>query len=251
MPPSLNASDIVLMLNRQPVPTEHLHLLIAAMPKSASTFLESALAAIPGLAHCNLVPSFDWREQEIGRAELVMHHHEHYFAKCHLRFSGQTLELMQHYGLKVVVTSRNLFDVVISLCDHYRKGDFQPMAIPPANVRELDDPSLQDFVINFVVPWLIVFHVSWQRCPLPVFRLSYETLVQNPEGTLRDLLHFSGVELPGEVIDQAVFQAKERKERFNRGTTGRGEASLSPERKERIRSLTRFYPGIDFSVLGI
>jgi hypothetical protein len=53
-----------------------------------------------------------------------------------------------------------------------------------------------------------------------------------------------------EHIQLALDKQKKRKNRLNKGVTGRGD-SLPDHLKERVRSFSRYYPGVDFGPLGL
>jgi hypothetical protein len=72
-------------------------------------------------------------------------------------------------------------------------------------------------------------------------------------GTIRGILARFGLgEFAGNVA-AAVARLEDGhvNTRFNVGKTGRGREELSGAQIERIRSLTRFYPDVDFSPIGL
>ena len=67
------------------------------------------------------------------------------------------------------------------------------------------------------------------------------------------MLEFYGLKYSREVIAKTIeaVEADSRKNLFNKGVSGRGKTGLSEAQKERIRSLTRHYPSVDFSLIGL
>jgi hypothetical protein len=63
-------------------------------------------------------------------------------------------------------------------------------------------------------------------------------------------LDWIGVEKTDEEIHSSMLSAGRKKTRKNMGISGRG-SLLSDEQKQKIRTMARYYPQINFSVLGL
>ena len=71
--------------------------------------------------------------------------------------------------------------------------------------------------------------------------------------TIRDLLQTSGFEIDLEKAQGTVttVEGDPDRSRLNVGTQGRGRQLMSEHQIQSIQSMTRFYPSVDFSPLGL
>ena len=122
-----------------------------------------------------------------------------------------------------------------------------------------------DFVIDLVVPWYLNFYCSWfaarAQGEIDYFYVGYEDLFSDPQAMLRGILKFLGESRSEQEIQNAIAMAPEVGRevggpgpgggtRFNVGTIGRGDGTLSVDQKERIRHLGHYYAHIDLSPIG-
>lgn len=74
------------------------HVLVACMPKSASTSLTNAIGAYPGFRKIALAAAYGDREQELCQIRLSRYNHRgNYVAQQHLRNSDWTQRLIDQY----------------------------------------------------------------------------------------------------------------------------------------------------------
>jgi hypothetical protein len=215
------------------------HILVACQPKSGSTFLSRALAALPGMRCVQLTPGYARREQELCESLLSRNRRKAYVAQHHVRWSVVTDELVRRFDLRVVVLVRDLFDAVISLRDHVRResGAF-PMAYLDEGHRALPDAELEAMIVRLAIPWYVNFYMCWRNFPDATL-VRYKDLAARPAETIRRIAEGARLDPTDSQIVQAIDQA--RQSRFNRGIVGRG-ASLAPRERESILQMLRFYP---------
>lgn len=254
-----------------------IRILIACMPKSGSTFLSQSIAQIPGFRRERLVRGFERREQELclvalrKAAEKSQRKRDEFNAELvddatqkpsrapigfvvqqHLRQSKTTARLIDKFDLKPVVLVRNIFDLVLSIQDHYRNlSPAMSMAYVDERIAGMDDSSVQDFIVDMVIPWYINFHVSWQHYD-GCLRLSYEQVMADKKAAVLAVLDYAGAD--ARSLEQTVTRSLEKAEagftRKNVGKSGRG-ASISDDNKDRIRRMAAYYPDVDFSSIGL
>ncbi len=225
------------------------HILVACMPKSASSYLTTILGNVGGLRRRSIAHSFKQREQEIDPLRAAMRSLVPYVAQQHVRFSEGTNDLLRTFGIAPIVLTRNLFDVVVSLRDHVRKHPEIPMAWFTKEHAKLADTELEAAITNLVIPWYINFYVSWHSCPQALW-ISYDDVTKKTPGTIRSICDHVSISASDRDIDDAILKANKSLPRWNVGTTGRGEA-LAPETKSALRRLCSYYPEIDFTKVGI
>jgi hypothetical protein len=232
------------------------HMFIACMPKSGSTFLKNVLCKITGHKDCFFFHAHGQNEHDLYLPTVLKFSMKNTVTQQHSRASHANVQMMQAFDIKPVVLVRNVFDVVISQLDFY-KGPARINTYHQGGFENLDDEQKIDLLIDYFVPWHLQFHASWldaeARQRLPVFWLTYETLIADKPYAVEQVLEFYGLKYSRDNIAKTIdsVEADSRKNLFNKGIAGRGQAGLSEAQKERIRSMTRHYPSVDFSLIGL
>jgi hypothetical protein len=225
------------------------HVLVACMPKSASTFLADVLAELPGIRHAPLTWAYGWREQTLDVVQLARFDLASYVCQQHLRFSADVGKLIAEYRLTPVVLIRNIFDVVASARDHIRNESTEsPMAPLGPDHARLGDAALEELIADLIVPWYISFFVSWQG--VDCLRVTYDEVWMSPFDVISRICERAGIRTNERRVTQAIEAARAKAHRFNKGVSGRGDA-ISPKARERIASFARHFPDVDFAPIGI
>ena len=233
---------------------------IAAVPKSASSFLLRALAAVTGYPITVLTYGSERQEQDLYYPSLVDGYGRSTVTRHHTRATGPNLNLMKRFKIKPVIVVRNFFDVVPSTLDHLRREGFDRFPFLYCNEKfpELEERTQIDCVIEMALPWFFSFYVSWfdacARGETEALWLTYEEMISDWPGTLRSILRFQGIEKSDTEIERAVEDTRglgKDKTRLNEGKIGRGKAMLSEDQTRKILGMARFYPWVDFSRVGI
>lgn len=235
-------------------------IVISAMPKSGSTFLSNALAGIVGYEHGYAACNYFNVEQELYRPKLIDNYGKGIVVQQHFKANPANLQLLQEFGLRPIVQVRNIFDVVVSLRDHLmqeRLGNI-PAVYPSSQFREFDQSAQFDYIVECVVPWYLSYFASWYEAAearrIDFLWVVYEDAGGDWPGTIERVLHFYEIGVDMDRVAQVVEYMKvepRAKTRLNVGVSGRGRATLSAEQQARIVALTRHYPEIDFSRIGI
>lgn len=233
------------------------HLLIACQPKTGSSFLKNALCRITGFRDVFFFHASGQAEQELYLPILLEFATIPTVTQQHCRASEANVQMMQAFGIRPVVLVRDIHDIVVSLHDFYLQGAVRGTFFSPADFAAMTEESRLDLIIDHVVPWHLQFVASWQQVEreqrLPLMWLTYETMMADKPAALRGVLRFWGLEYPPERVEAGVETALAdgRRNRLNKGVSGRGLTGLSPGQKDRIRSLARHFPSADFGILGI
>lgn len=232
------------------------HIFIACLPKSASTFLKNLLLKLTGYRDLFAVYAAGQTEHEIYLPTLREHADSNTITQQHCRASDANVHLMQAFGIRPVVLVRNIFDCVISLLDFYNNGAFKNSYFR-ADWPKLDEETKIDLLIENVIPWYFQFVASWDQAErekrLVLHWLSYEQLTADKCSAVSKLLEFYGLGASARSIEKSIseVESKGRKNRFNKGVTGRGRSGLSNQQKEQVQRLTRYFPSTDFSRIGL
>lgn len=219
------------------------HILLACMPKSASTFLATALSEVKGLRRCRLIPHGGGREQELCPTRLSRYNHCSYIAQQHTRYSAWTQQLITQYRMTPVVLVRDLADCVASIRDQYRR---EPQGVGPTAFFlpghvNLSDAEIEDAIVRFSLPWYFNFYASWRSAKdVPIY--DYEDYTRDSLPVMADILKHAGrATSKSELEDALAVVNKGQVAQFNVGKPGRG-SELSPNAKDLLRAMLDFYP---------
>jgi hypothetical protein len=236
------------------------YLVLAAMPKSGSTFLSHTLCALTGYRHYYLACAYDNIEQEIYLPRVIDGFGCGRVVQQHFKANGPNLEVLNRFDIKPVVVVRNIFDLAASIRDHLvtERLDNLPSVYPPGDFLTFNASRQLDFVIDMVIPWYITYYVSWcqaeKRKQIEFLWVVYEELVADWGTGIRRILDFFGMRKPDVAIARAIETtraAPKERTRLNVGVPGRAYGLLSDSQRERIVRLTRYYPNVDFTRIGI
>ncbi len=212
-------------------------LLIACFPKSGSTYLSKLLQAATGLPEAYLAELGPQREQDLARRKL-RRHARRAVAQQHFKATQDNLALLEQFGIRPIVQTRSLFDVVVSLHDHYdRDAHSLPCGVISAAYAGMKFAERMDYLIAAHLPWYFNFYLSWREAVgrVEMLPLRYEDLVADPAGQLTAALRFYRFELGSERVAAALRKAGEAETRRNVGVAGRGLKLLDPRHREAIR----------------
>ena len=95
--------------------------MIAAMPKTGSTFLSHTIGKVLGYKHSYFASAYHNIEQELYRPRIVDAYGRGTVVQQHVRANSPNIELLKRYGIKPTVLVRNIFDILASLRDHLNR----------------------------------------------------------------------------------------------------------------------------------
>jgi hypothetical protein len=220
------------------------------MPKSGSTFLSNAIAALPYFNMIKLVPDWGRREQELDEECIKAALDINFAAQAHVRYSNATRNLMEKYSIRPLVLVRNIFDVVPSFIDHHRReGLHHPMAFVPDGIEDWSFEDSARFVTAMIIPWYFNFYMTWTETSAKIL-IRYEELILDPNKVLKIIRDTLGLPASDREIKTAIDSVIDSSPRKNVITPGRGK-TLPAECIARIREMASFYHGMDFSDIGI
>jgi hypothetical protein len=233
------------------------HAWIVAAPKSGSTWLTEALTRLLGWPTNNLVSFHGRNEQEIDFRQMLRHPDDHLLSRHqHCRYSEITGEFLRLFHTRVLLQGRNIFDSVVSFRDHLdRETLVVPAAWVPDSYHRLTPEERTDFVVRVIAPYYFTFYGSWfnarQRGWCDFCWLTYEDLLADMPGHVRRILAYLGENRSDAEIEDALTWVKGVNTRRHIGITGRGLTELTGSQRDVIRGLTRYYPDVDFSPIGL
>jgi hypothetical protein len=221
------------------------------MPKSGSTFLWKALAAVTGYARSGL--NANSVIQELDAALFERPDQARSINQIHLIASPYAIGLLNRYAARVIIVTRKLPDIVVSLREFLHSPEVQAGrqrdGVVQGTFFQIDDEFYHlsereqyDFLIDFTLPWYLWYAASWQHhgkeLEQPPVWLSYERLMADPETVIAQTVAQIGVPVARDIGECLGTLGDTR---FNVGVTGRGYELLAPEQIATIQARTARY----------
>lgn len=200
-------------------------LFIACFPKSGSTYLMRLLCEITGFPRAILVQYMGPNEQDFLKTALEQWRFRDGVVQQHMKATHYNLALLKQYGIRPVILVRNIYDVIISLCDHIDNGGpSMPTGYVHRGFFELTQEEKWMFLIRAHLPWYFSFLLSWHEAEgvVSVHWLTYEELFSEQEKVVSQLLQYWDVPVSSERIAKGISSAENQFTRFNQGIAGRG-----------------------------
>lgn len=227
------------------------HIVIACFPKSGSTFMTKAICEITGFRHRNLCDMYNHNEQEVSAYKLRKLRYRSVIQQ-HFKGTHDNVRLLNEYGIRPIVNVRNIYDVILSLHDHFDREDHK--ACTGYVHSEYWNMSLDDrldYLIRVHLPWYFNFFMSWREAVerIDVFPMTYERFFADPVASLKKMLDFTGIDVTTERIDEALGRLKQVNTRLNKGRSGRGDEILTDRHREAVLTMARSW-GVDLDEMA-
>ncbi|MBI9046535.1 MAG: sulfotransferase domain-containing protein [Anaerolineaceae bacterium] len=235
------------------------HIILAALVKSGSTFLTNLLIELTKYDLQYFIYDLGRTVWDIYLPSMIMYKNVNTLTKTHAKATPGNLEILNLFSIKPIVLTRSIFDVVLSMYDHFHKpnGTSGSANFLADDFFELDQETKLDGVIDTAMPQYFAFFASWfdavQKDDLEILWLTYEEMIPNKKETVNRVLGHLGIRKTDAEIEMAIQKVDQKKKEtlFNKGIVGRGEKELSQLQKRRIVSYARYYPRVDFTKFGL
>jgi hypothetical protein len=219
------------------------HIFAACFPKSGSTYLCKVLQALTGFQSGYVAEHGKHNDQDISPRKLRSLKTSTVIQQ-HAKGTYNNLRILRQFELRPIVNVRNIYDVIVSLHDHLRNEDDRvPTGYVHREYWNLSYREQLDYLIGVHLPWYFNFVVSWHEASeeLPIFVSTYERLMTNPSGVLRQIAEFYSMDVSDQAIESAFKSVEGQSTRLNHGIMGRGQAELSHQQRETIWRLARVW----------
>lgn len=218
------------------------HILVACFPKSGSTFLAALLSKVTGFNNAQFVGVWGSNEQNLDPRVVETYRFKNTVVQQHAKGTEHNLELIDRYKMNVVVLTRNLADVVISIHDHIEQEDNKsPTGYFHPEYFSMNRSDKLTFIIRMILPWYFHFLISWRDAAQahPCLWLGYEELFPDTGVAVNRILEFCGIKAVSEGhLASCIGSISGASTRLNVGRKGRGE-ELKQSQKEAMRDLGR------------
>lgn len=240
---------------------------IFCMPKSGSSFVQSALRRALNLPLVSLTSlctprlgsyfGINSREQELDEAAIIkaiLAKRDGFVAQHHTRYSTFLALQVKLYGVRPLVTVRNIFDCIVSMDDMLApsrsrgRGNWgvDPQFALPADYQDKDPDDRYTILAHSFGVWLINFYLSWKRGAqqglISPLMIRYEEDVLQPEVLVERLT--KGFGLSDQQLDRLrayVHAPDQERSRLNVGRRGRGAELLPGALKDFLASYVRMF----------
>ena len=231
------------------------HIIVAGMRKSASTFVSKMISQITGFDELPLASGFSYTYDFIDREILEYAFEKNTVSHTHCPAHEENILVIQAIGAKPVVVVRNIFDDARSYLD-WILGTNYPYETVYKEFRKIPEDEHLSFLIDTFIVRQLEFYSSWQYLEraekLDIFWASYEDMAQDKIAYFESILSFLNLPNSPQAVKEAVKITEAiPNHRMNKGITGRGAELFSDKNKARVKALTRYYPSVDFSRIGL
>lgn len=283
LPPSVQPSAIftvdawaksVAMARMVAANTKSKRILVAAAPKTGSTFIAGALERTYNLSRVSLtlLSSRTYghyqfggglRDHDIDELALIStaYAQNGYVAHHHMIGTPYLGKQAALYGITPIVTRRNLFDTFVSFDDHLMKlrgtavdSPYLHFGIPDAWC-DLEFEDRMDYLLDQQLPWYARYYASWrlteQQGHVAPLWIDYEKDILGPKQALAEKLI---ARLGADKADTPRLAAElgksgETDDKFNKGVAGRG-VKISGRNRQKIEDfIHRFKIACDLTDL--
>jgi hypothetical protein len=141
-----------------------------------------------------------------------------------------------------VILTRNIFDVVPSIRDHWmREGSVGLGNYVHADWFRLNSSQQYTSIIKLILPWYFHFYVSWldATAAIETVWITYEELFADQLGTVKEVLKFYNLRRSDQTILQAIDAIPAQETRFNKGVSGRGRQVLTTSQVAEIYAMAK------------
>lgn len=224
-------------------------LVVAAMPKSASTFFCTALQKVVG----GPMTTPHNRNDALGVGYDLLDFLRSYFRggvmHSHLDASDRVVAMARLLEIRPVVQTRNIFDALASYIDHA-----ETRAYAGSQFAALDAATRRRVVIMRMARHYVDMVASWSRVEshVPVLWVDFDAVRTDLAGCVERALSHAGRPVDHDAINRMVATLKPAEAgsgvRFNKGKPGRG-AMFPDGEKAWVRTLYLEYPEVDFTCI--
>ena len=226
-------------------------IMVAAHPKSGSTWVTGALAKLVQYDVVRFCYAWSSNEHDLYPPALIVRKDRGEISQMHVRATPHNVTLIQDFAIKPVVLTRNVFDTVVSVARDIQKKHENSKAAPGVQGYSFvwfsslpQDAELEDYIdysIDFFIPWYINFLLSWEcyrRHTASIF-VRYEDVRTNPKVEFSSIVEklklerVSEIDYASDPLSSSSMISSTKSENFS------GLEVLGAARIARIKSLFR------------
>jgi hypothetical protein len=232
-------------------------LLFAFAPKAAGTFLRSAAIDAVGGQLVRISHALGGRDTQPYLPVFINYYlggvcDGPLVAHAHMQALPANRHLLEILGIRPIIMLRSITDMLASYWDMLAespeaRAEGLNCLIPDA-FADFSSTQKADFMIDMIAPWYVSYFATWltfkKEEPQDVCVLRFADFVKDPAKVLETALKHAELSRTRAQCQHALDGAWKGRGglRFNKGTSGRGEAYFSPAHRERLARLLSFHP---------
>ncbi|MBI1684475.1 MBL fold metallo-hydrolase [Caulobacter hibisci] len=247
------------------VSTRNLQVVLSYPPKVGGTFLRTALVQLLGKHYQAGLSRGSYANADNARDPyfpLLLNQHlvqgprpQATVMHLHMYPSRHATDILEVFGIPVVVASRNILDCLVSLMEMHEKAQAEGRPMDDALLHsgrsyyEMSPQERRHSLVHIAPLWYARFYGQWldyqRRCLAearrPPLWLHYEQLRTDPHAVLASIAAhvdpdhaYTTAELDAALEASLVDRDRVR---LNQGISGRGEAFFSAAEKQAIRAI--------------
>jgi len=228
---------------------------VICTPKSGSSFVVTLLQGLTGFGHLSPRLGGEPMLEADPYLPVIESSKRPSVSQLHCHAKPRTLALCERFSIKPIFLTRNIFDSLLSMKEYIDK--FPHQQVFPNYYESETEEEKRAYIINVYAPTFVRlaagWHKAWKGQKAPIFWCTYETFFENPFLHARRMLQHLGLDYPDGKIQEAIDAVQEDRTttKFNKGVTGRGMLSFTPEEQKRVIDLIDSYRGFDAREAGI
>ena len=216
------------------------------LPKVASTYLFAVLKELTKFDYRDISWGYNQNEQNIVFNNVMNYVHESYLTKLMCKATQSNLDVMHIMAFKPLIITRPISDILVSLNDHFEQESFAwPHIYLKKEFLSFSDEKRIDLLIDHFTPWMIDYLNSWLDAEKTLDHLlwiTYDDITKNLKKTLLLIQDFYQLKFDLSRLASIQKKVKTKKNRFNKGITGRGQTILTAKQHKRLASFFRHHP---------
>lgn len=145
---------------------------------------------------------------------------------------ADTLMYLRNFGMRPLVTIRNLYDTVVSIKDRIDQtwpNRMMPGLFIPTEWIRWSDEEQYTWLAYVAASWQLKFYVSWIHADIEKLFVKYEEFYADQRVGFKRIYDFYQMPHPGEEALAAAVST--RSNNFNKGVSGRGSSLPRSVRK--------------------
>lgn len=230
-----------------PSRSNHKHLLVCALHKSASLHITDLLGT--NLKLTNFQIGFNRRGGNVyfPRLMALPHIGQSTISHSHALPTEDIVQAIRTYNLHVVVLTRGILDALVSRRDMVVKNKGTVELTTPASIEHFlaqDNETQLDLTIEMFAPEFCNFVSAWKSAVkthgLPITFITYESFLEDACEMVDQVARSVGISFDAEIARKAVDQRDEGvRINFNKGGTGRGRDEMSSSQVDKVYEIGR------------
>ncbi|MCC1484914.1 sulfotransferase domain-containing protein [Winogradskyella immobilis] len=233
---------------------DEIHIFIACLPKSGSTFLANVLVNITGFEFVQFQPIRGTNDHNIDPSVFYESLNKNTITQLHSKPNESNKYYMERYNIKIIFLYRDIRSSLKSFYNHIiTENDKWFMFTVAKEFREWEIEKQFDFLIDLIIPWYINFLTSWKievkKKELDILEIDFDDFKNSNAETINKILTFYELDNYKKNIESALDISYSKKEalRFN-SVVSKIDYEFTTNQLNKIKYLISYYPELNIKI---